>query len=247
MCGTPSSPVVPEGAVPKARTGERTTEEPGAVPKTGSLITFMSSLKSFAFPTQRWPGADRVRWSDGHVGGRQEGLGGPRALAPPRRASRRSTGSPPHACARGTPHRARPRGARRHRRAPPAAARRCCCGCERPGRRRRAGPGAGTPRRTTRRRRRRRPRRARRAGRRRPGWRSSAARPARPSRRGARARRSARALGLQQAERVRAPPGFPGPAFPSPRGSAGDQRPEERVAWGPTEPRACLGNARGCL
>lgn len=59
------------------------TGEPGAVPKTGSLITFMSSLKSFAFPTQRRARAGRVRWTKGHVGSRTAGPGGSRALAPP--------------------------------------------------------------------------------------------------------------------------------------------------------------------
>lgn len=61
----PSSPAVPEAAVPEAGAGESTTGEPGAVPKTGSLITFMSSLKSFAFPTQQRAGARSVRWTDG--------------------------------------------------------------------------------------------------------------------------------------------------------------------------------------
>lgn len=200
MCGIPFSPAVLEGAVLMARAAERTTGEPGAVPKTGSLITFMSSLKSFAFLTQRWTGAERVRWTDGRVAVACRVRVAPGPWRRARQASRRSTGSPRPAGGLGIPRRERPQGAHRHRPPPPAAARRCCCGCGRSADPRRAGRRAGTQPRTTRRKttRRRRPPRARRADRRRRGWRSSAGRPARSSRRGAQARRWARARGLQQ-------------------------------------------------
>lgn len=193
----------PRGAVSEAGTGGRTTGETNAVPKTGSLITFMSSLKSFAFPTQRRAGAGRVRWTEGWTEGwtGTARLGGPGALAPPRGASRRSTGSRRRACGPALPRRARPPGARpRHPPPPPGGARRCCCGCARSaGPRRGAGLPARTRPRTTRRTRTRRrpPLTARRAGRRRPpGWRSSAGPRARSSRR--RARRWARAPGLRR-------------------------------------------------
>lgn len=197
----------------------------------------MSSLKSFAFPTQRRAGARRVRRADGHLGHRPAARRVRVGPGPWRPASRRSTGFRPRACGPGRPRRARPRGARRRPRPPPpAGARRCCCGCARS-----AGPrpGAGrrgrTRRRTTRRTRtrRRRPPRARREGRRpRRGWRSSAGRPARSSRRGARARRWARAPGLQGRPRaVSAEPGRRGPTSPSP------SVPEERGGLGsPAEP-----------
>lgn len=194
-------PLLPSS--PRGSAGERTTGELGAVPKTGSLITIMSSLKSFAFPTQHRAGASRARWADGRTDGCTAGPSDPRALVPLRGASRRSTGFPRPVCGRGTPLRARPPSARRSRPPPPAAARRCCCGCERSAgpRRRRAGRQAGTRLRTTRRTRtRRRPSpRARRA--RKPrlrGWRSSAGCPARSSRRGVRVRRWVTVPGLQR-------------------------------------------------
>lgn len=116
------------------------------------------------------------------------GSGGPRALAPARPPSRRSTGSPRRECGPGRPRLTRPRGAlRRPRPLPPAGARRCCCGCGRSAGPRRRGGGRRAPKRpkTTRRTRtrRRRPPRARREGKLpRRGWRSSAGRPARSSR-----------------------------------------------------------------
>lgn len=163
----------------------------------------MSSLKSFAFPTRRRAGrgAGRVRLWTPAAGG---GSGGPRALAPARPPSRRSTGSPRRECGPGRPRLARPRGALQlPRPPPPAGARRCCCGCGRSAGPRRGGEGRRAPTRpkTTRRTRtrRRRPPRARREGRQpRRGWRSSAGRPARSSRRAAGARHWARVPGLQR-------------------------------------------------
>ena len=201
----------------------------------------MSSLKSFAFPTQRRAGAGRVHGTDGHVGHRP--AAGRVRVAPgpwrrPRPPSRRSTGSRRRACGPGRPLPARPLGARRRPRPPPpAGARRCCCGCARS-----AGPRRGARRRartlpkTTRRMRtrRRRPPRARRAGRRpRRGWRSSAGRPARSSRRGARARRWARAPGLQReaAGRQRQAWALGAPRPPVPACRHGPEPRRSAVAW----------------
>lgn len=218
----------PRGAGSESRASERMTGEPCAVPKTGSLITFMSSLKSFAFPTHRRAGAGRVRRTDGRTGTgatarRAAGPGGPRALAPPRRASRRNTGSRRRACGPALLRPPRPPGARRRLRPPPpGGARRCCCGCARSaGPRRGVGRPARTRRRTTRRTRTRLrpPPRARRAGRRRrPGWRSSAGRPARSSRRGARARRWRTAPGLWRESAGASGPRWPpwSPLSPTP-------------------------------
>lgn len=237
---------------PLARIEERTTGEPGAVPKTGSLITFMSSLKSFAFPPSAGR-ADTCRKA-GSAGRMDTGAIARRVRWPGawRRASRRSTGSPPRACGRGIPRRARPPGAPRHH-SPPAAARRCCCGCECSAGPRRgcAGRRAGRQPRTRRRkrtRRRRLPRRERRAGRRQRGWRSSAGRPARSSRRGAQAqaRRWARAPGLQQDPARQCPAWFPRP-LPQSQWSGWAQR-HGGVGWPRvTESHLCLGNARCCL